>query len=66
VEQDPVGSVDIPYQSNHRVVRWIGERHDAHPSFGPAIFTAAALYFLIQIIVAWVFIPSYFALKKSM
>jgi hypothetical membrane protein len=57
--QDPNGSVDIPYRSNYRVVRWIGEAHDAHSSFGPAIFTAAALYFLIQIIVAWVFIPSY-------
>jgi hypothetical membrane protein len=57
--QDPDGSAGIPYQSNFRVVRWIGERHDAHPSLGPAIFTAAAFYFLIQIIVAWVFIPSY-------
>jgi hypothetical membrane protein len=57
--QDPNGAVDTAYRSNYRVVRWIGERHDAHSSFGPAIFTAAALYFLIQIIVAWVFIPSY-------
>ena len=57
--QDPNGSVDPSYQSNYRVVRWIGEAHDAHSSFGPALFTAAALYFLIQIIVAWVYIPSY-------
>ena len=57
--QDPNGSVDILYRSNYRVVRRIGEAHDAHSSFGPALFTAAALYFLIQIIVAWVFIPSY-------
>ncbi len=64
-KQDPVGSLDIPYQSNYRVVRWIGERHDAHPSFGPAIFTAAALYFVIQIIVAWVFIPSYSLVSNS-
>jgi hypothetical membrane protein len=64
-KQDPVGSVDIPYQSNYRVVRWIGERHEAHPSFGPAIFTAAALYFVIQIIVAWVFIPSYSLVSNS-
>jgi hypothetical membrane protein len=64
-KQDPVGFVDIPYQSNHRVVRWIGERHDAHPSFGPAIFTAAAVYFLIQIIVAWVFIPHYSLVSNS-
>ncbi len=63
--QAPVGSVNIPYQSNYRVVRWIGERHDAHPSFGPAIFTAAALYFLIQIIVAWVFIPGYSLVSNS-
>jgi hypothetical membrane protein len=55
----------MPYQSSHRVVRWIGERHDAHPSLGPAIFTAAALYFVIQIIVAWVFIPSYSVVSNS-
>ena len=48
-----------PYQSKYRLVRWIGEKHDAHPSFAPAIFTAAALWFLTQIIVAWVFSPSY-------
>ena len=61
----PGGSVDIPYRSNYRIVRWIGEGHDAHPSFGPAIFTAAALYFVIQIIVAWVFIPSYSLVSNS-
>jgi hypothetical membrane protein len=48
-----------PYESRYRVVRWIGKIHVAHPALGPAIFTAASLYFLIQIIVAWVFIPSY-------
>ena len=64
-KQDPVGSADIRYQSNNRVVRWIGGRHDAHPSFGPAIFTAAAVYFVIQIIVAWVFIPSYSLVSNS-
>ncbi len=52
-------SVADPYKSNIRVVRWIGERRDAHPSLGPAIFTAASLYFLIQVIVAWIFSPSY-------
>jgi hypothetical membrane protein len=57
--QDPNGSVDIPHQSSFRVVRWIEETHNAHSSFGPAVFTAAALYFLIQIVVAWVFMPSY-------
>ncbi len=64
-KQDPFGSVDIPYQSNIRLVRWIGERHDAHPSLGPAIFTAAALYFVVQIIVAWVFTPSYSLVSNS-
>jgi hypothetical membrane protein len=39
--------------------------HDAHPSYGPVIFTTAALYFLIQIIVAWVFIPSYSLVSNS-
>ena len=52
-------NVENPYESRHRVVRWIGKIHDAHPALGPAIFTVASLYFLIQIIVAWVFIPSY-------
>ncbi len=64
-KQAPVGSVEVPYQSNNRPVRWIGERHDAHPSWGPAIFTAAALYFVIQIIAAWVFIPSYSLVSNS-
>jgi hypothetical membrane protein len=64
-KQKTVGSADIPYQSNFRMVRWIGERHDAHPSFGPAIFTASALYFMIQIIVAWVFIPSFSLVSNS-
>ena len=63
--QDPVGPVNIPYQSNYRIVRWIGGIHDAHPSFGPAIFTAAALYFVVQIIAAWVFIPSYSLVSNS-
>jgi hypothetical membrane protein len=62
---ETVGSADVPYQSNIRIVRWIGERHEAHPSLGPAIFTAAGLYFLIQIIVAWVFIPSYSLVSNS-
>src|ERR1700722_9597769 len=39
--------------------------HDAHPSYGPAIFTAAGLYFVVQIIVAWVFIPSYSLVSNS-
>ncbi len=64
-KQDPVGSVDTPYKSDNRLVRWIGDRHDAHPSLGPAIFTAAALYFVVQIIVAWVFTPSYSLVSNS-
>ena len=62
-DQDPSVSAESPYRSNHRLVRWIGGKHDDHSSFGPAVFTAAALYFLIQIIVAWVFTPSYSLVK---
>lgn len=57
--QDPAGALDVPYASNSRTVRWIGRTHDAHPSLGPAIFMAATLYFLVQLIAAWVFTPSY-------
>jgi hypothetical membrane protein len=57
--RDQGGSAEQLHRSNYRLVRWIGEKHDAHSSVGPAIFTPAALYFLIQIIVAWVFSPSY-------
>ena len=57
--------VDHRYESKFRVVRRIGKTHDAHPSLGPAIFTVAAVYFLIQLIVAWVFIPSYSLVSNS-
>ena len=57
--------VDSPYESRYRFVRRIGKTHDAHPSLGPAIFTVASLYFLIQIVVAWVFIPSYSLVSNS-
>jgi hypothetical membrane protein len=63
--QGPLGLVDIPYRSNNGVVRWFGARREAHPSLGPAIFTAAAIYFLIQIVVAWVFMPSYSVVSNS-
>ena len=63
--QDPSGPVGYSYQSKNRLVSWIGEKHDAHPSFAPAIFTAAALWFLIQIIAAWVFSPSYSLVSNS-
>jgi hypothetical membrane protein len=57
--------MESPYQSHYRVVRWIGRVHDAHPFLGPAIFTAASLYFVIQIIVAWVFLPGYSLVSNS-
>jgi len=57
--------VERPYESRYRAVRWIGTTHNAHPSLGPAIFTVASVYFLIQIIVAWVFIPSYNLVSNS-
>jgi len=57
--QEPSTPVVLPYRSPYRPVQWIGEKDVAHPSFGPAIFTAAALWFLIQIVSAWVFHPSY-------
>jgi hypothetical membrane protein len=63
--QHAVSSVGIRYESNYRIVRWVGERHDDHPFLGPAIFTASALYFVIQIIVAWVFVPSYSLVSNS-
>ena len=64
-EKDPTDSPDMPYKSNDRVVRWIGRKHDTHPSFGPVVFTAAALYFVVQIIAAWVFVPSYSLISNS-
>jgi hypothetical membrane protein len=57
--------VSSPYESRCRAVRWIGKIHDSHPSLGPAIFTVASVYFLIQIIAAWVFIPSYSLISNS-
>ena len=60
-----VERVDGAYESRYRLVRWIGRRHDASPSLGPAIFTAASLYFLIQVIAAWVFIPGYSLVSNS-
>lgn len=57
--QSAAGSVDGSYESRYRIVRWFGHTHDAYPSLGPAIFTASALYFLVQVIAAWVYTPSY-------
>jgi hypothetical protein len=41
---DPTASMDSPYESHYRVVRWIGGMHNTHPLLGPGIFTAASLY----------------------
>jgi hypothetical membrane protein len=61
---DP-SDVNGPYESRYRAVRWIGRTHNAYPSLGPAIFTVAAVYFLIQLIAAWVFTPSYSLVSNS-
>jgi hypothetical membrane protein len=62
---DPSGTAALPHRSNIPVVRWIGQQHKDHPSLGAGIFAAAALWFLIQIIVAWVFIPGYSLVSNS-
>ena len=59
------GSADDAYESRFRLVRWFGTTHDAYPSLGPAIFTVASLYFLVQVIAAWVFVPSYSLVTNS-
>jgi hypothetical membrane protein len=64
-EQDSGVPRSVPYDSHYRVVRWIEKTHDDHPSLGPAIFTAATLYFVIQVIVAWVFTPTYSLVSNS-
>ncbi len=64
VDFDPV-DVNSPYESHYRAVRWIGKIHDTYPSLGPAIFTVASVYFLIQVIAAWVFVPSYSLVSNS-
>ncbi len=64
-KQETVGPIRLPYESNYRVVRWIGGVHDAHPFLGPAVFTLASVYFIVQIIVAWVFIPGYSVVSDS-
>lgn len=58
-------SVEASYESPYRLVRWIGKTHDAYPSLGPAIFMVASLYFLIQVIAAWVFTPGYSLVSNS-
>lgn len=64
-KQDPIDSEVVPYESHYRVVRWIGKTHDDHPSLGPAIFMVATLYFVVQVIVAWIFTPSYSLVTNS-
>jgi len=63
--QHPIDPEAGPYRGKFRVVIWIGQVHDAHPSLGPVIFTAATLYFVVQIIVAWVFVPHYSLVSNS-
>jgi hypothetical membrane protein len=53
------------HHGTFRMAMWFGRVHDAHPSLGPVIFTAATLYFVVQIIVAWVFVPSYSLVSNS-
>jgi hypothetical membrane protein len=64
-KQGSGGSGNVPNESHYRVVRWIAQAHDDHPSLGAAIFTVAAVYFVVQIVVAWVFIPSYSLISNS-
>jgi hypothetical membrane protein len=54
-----------PYEYKWGITRSIGKLHDEHSWLGPAIFTAAGIWFVIQIIVAWVFSPSYSLVSNS-
>ena len=42
-----------------RVSTSAGQFRDTHPFVGPAVFISSAVYFIVQIVVAWVFTPSY-------
>jgi hypothetical membrane protein len=57
--------VSVSHESHYRIVRWIGKTHDEHAWLGPAIFTVATVYFVVQVVVAWVFIPSYSLVTNS-
>ena len=46
-------------QATVRVSTSAGDFRDMHPFVGPAVFISSALYFVVQIVVAWVFTPSY-------
>jgi len=43
----------------HRVSGAVGGFRDRHPLIGPLVFISSALYFIVQMVVAWVFRPSY-------
>jgi len=43
----------------------VGAFHDRHPRVGPVIFTASALYFFVQIVVAWVVTPPYSLIRNT-
>ncbi len=64
-KQEQVGSVYVAHESRYRVIGWIGRKHDEYPWLGPAIFTVATVYFVVQVVVAWVFIPSYSLVTNS-
>ncbi len=64
-KEDLVVPPPVPGQSRYRVVRRIGQTHDDYPWLGPAIFTVATVYFVVQIVVAWVFIPAYSLVSNS-
>jgi hypothetical membrane protein len=63
--QHPIDPEAGPYQGKFRAVIWLGQVHDAHPTLGPVVFTVATLYFVVQIIVAWVFVPHYSLVSNS-
>jgi hypothetical membrane protein len=46
-------------QAAVRVSTSAGDFRDNHPFVGPAVFISSALYFIVQLVVAWVFTPSY-------
>ncbi len=45
----------------HGIGRRVGKLHNDFPFLGPVVFISSALYFYVQIFVAWVFNPSHMA-----
>ena len=58
--------VDIPHRRTYRMVRSVERYTTRDPPLGPAIFIGAAVYFVIQFNVAWVFIPIQFGFKLNL